>query len=188
MPDSFGPTEQALRDALNIRNRFGFRRNPITFSNPDIPPVERPGQFRPYPLVIGQPDVARSVDQILQIAPQLQGEIKQIQVGPTKDVVDQLARSNLSPYTYDRSNLLGTTDMMNGNVSINPRLTGPYGNQGLLAKTLVHELSHTKGYGEDDAYKIDDDTPSSLMEKKDPDLSTYLSKAEAELRPKLKKK
>ena len=125
----------------------------------NLPEVESPGIFRRYPEVVGNSDFARAVDRIITFAPELRGRARRVLQGPSYGVINKLL-SNENPkfnaYDYENSNLAGmyTPDKT---ISINPREKGRD-----LTETLVHELSHSVGSSEDDAYALETIIPESV--------------------------
>lgn len=143
---------------------------------PDWPPVNTPPAFRPYPEVIGGPELHGAVKDALQIAPELQGQVKRIGYPPTAGVFTDMRRSGIPEQNYPDTTLMGMTDRFGGpnrNVYINPSLSYParthqstenmgtniFGGPSYvdnstseiddeLPSTVIHELSHIAGNGE----------------------------------------
>lgn len=143
---------------------------------PDWPKVNTPPAFRPYPEVIGGPELQTAVKDALEIAPELQGQFKRIGYPPNKGVFDEMTRSGISPYNYANTTLMGQTNRYGGpnrEVYINPQLGSPdeftFKNEPMgknifggdswlhtvndeynadLPSTVIHELTHIAGKGE----------------------------------------
>lgn len=140
------------------------------------PAVNTPPSFRPYPEVIGGPELHKSVRDALAIAPELQGQVKSIGYPPTTGVFTDMRRSGIPEQDYANTNLMGSTDRFGGSnrrVYINPHLAYPasthistesmgkniFGGPSWidnstnevddeLPTTVIHELSHIAGNGE----------------------------------------
>ena len=146
----------------------------LGLGKPNLPTLpDKPPRFRPDPLVIGQPDKARSVNQLLNYVPDLKNEqTHRILMGPTQPVVDNMLASGLSVTDYPRSNLLGVFHIPTGDISINPGFqydNSKAGSRGWtyqdpdeFSTTVAHELMHGRGFGEDAAYRLEQMLPKNI--------------------------
>lgn len=105
------------------------------------PPPTHPS-FRPYPEVIGGPELHNAVKETLRIAPQLQGHVKRIGYPPNNTVFGEMRDSKLPLYDYEHTNLLGVTSPEG--IWINPNKNY----QDELPRTVMHEMSHVAGNSE----------------------------------------
>lgn len=166
-PNIIGPDEQVLRDLLNKQDDT-TPLNLNLFSD-TLPEVKHAPPFRQEPLVIGQPKTAKTVDEILKIAPELRGKSKRILIGPDESAIRILQQEGRSPYSYGNTFLDGTHNRYTGNISVAPNQQDNPDNSEMV-NTLVHELSHTRGYDDNSptdnpssAYYVANKAPKSLM-------------------------
>jgi hypothetical protein len=95
------------------------------------------------PLRGGGPEVAKLFHELMTRAPNLKKIVKNVQVGPTGDVIDEFVRQELKggtkidPHEFMGTNLMGLADSKKGTISLNPIM-----NPVEMQKTLVHELAH----------------------------------------------
>lgn len=159
---TFGPSEEAIRELLN-KPAIPKMSYPSILDE-GIPQVQHAPMFRKnaFPLVVGKPETARLVESLLNIAPELRGTFRKIQVGPSEDVMPQLINSGFNADEFPITNLLGTTNLKTRNISLNPRLEDEKSNQ-FMIETLLHELTHAGGYGETYAYPMQENAPKQLI-------------------------
>lgn len=125
-------------------------KNVEVFDLPGAGPtiVPHPPQFQPAPQVVGT-DVARALDQLMHIAPALQGRINRVQYGPTLDMQDAI-NGDYKSDDLPRLSVLGLTNTKTGNISLNPRidptLYGLDDPEYRFMPTLAHEATHAAGY------------------------------------------
>jgi hypothetical protein len=138
-PRKFTATEQELRDLLNKPPKDQM---PSSDRLEDPPTVWPAPPFRQPPTVLtSDPSVLKSVKTLLDIAPELRGQLKRITSGPDLAAMEYLGNAGLQPFQYPTSNLLGTTDIdTRSQVSINPAL-----DVNDTASTLAHEAAHVVG-------------------------------------------
>lgn len=121
--------------------------------------IPRPPQFQPPPEAVGA-DASRAVQQLLTIAPSLQGFIRRVQVGPTEDVMKLINRNRngtrqifvegkrpWDPSEFKSLNLMGLTNLRTGDISLNPRTRNEPLAEWNLPSVLTHEAAHAAGYG-----------------------------------------
>lgn len=109
-----------------------------------IPPAPA---FRKGPNVVGSPQLAKTVDDILKQFPQLRGSIHNIIGGPTAGSMRTMIHSNLKPDEFLNTTLLGVTDHSRNN-EIGVSEPNKY--------TLLHEMSHAKGQNEGGAQTVEE--------------------------------
>lgn len=117
-------------------------------------PIPAPPQYQPQIEVRGGHKLAQLVNQMLKIAPALQGQVKSVQYGPTNDLVN--AVTEYSSYTnpadhLESSPVLGVTKMNQGpkQISLNPNIDLPTSHFS-PHEILAHELTHASGYPTED--------------------------------------
>lgn len=124
-----------------------------------LPPSPPPPQtFQPEPFVnnpYGQSVLHEALRTVPAIGSHLTGRI---QVGPDQESTDALSESGLRPDEYGESTLLGTHNRRTHDISISPA-TATSNDE--IAGTLMHELTHAAGYGEDEAYQVGNATRSA---------------------------
>ena len=171
MPDNpfADPRLAALRELLNVRPKveeYGGNEDIFPKLPTGLPPVAKPPIFRPYPKVVGSPQLARDLDSLLKVAPELQGQLKSVDVmGPhffqmIADRGNNLATQLNSPWA---TNLGGVTNRETKEVEMNPILMPithtnihdplsidePAGSETYeQLPTLAHELAHAAGHME----------------------------------------
>lgn len=122
--------------------------------------VPRPAQYQPEPLL--DPSIARDFNQIRKYAPDVQGQVKSVRIGPTDDFMQYLDLTNKTtgskwkPSDVQNLNLRGVTNPRTGNVSMNTNFDDSDETDSRLA-ILGHELTHTMG--------LDHETGSREIEK-----------------------
>lgn len=143
-PQRLSDDEQKLRDLWNrpapdsvIQLNGG--------ADPVLVPQHAP-PFRPDVPTTGGPVVANLLHKFLSIAPELSNKFSRVQVGPTKGALHILDNSKFGPEDYPKTNLLGVTSPLTGEISLNPRLAYPLMGQNGLGATLAHELTHASGH------------------------------------------
>jgi hypothetical protein len=137
----FSTAEKDWRDMVNV----ALPRDPVT----GLPP--HPPMFRKEPTVVGS-ELGRTVQHMLNVAPELRGQVRSVVQGPTRGSADMMIQSGFAPTRFDDTTLLGVTDMApdrKGEIGINPKLsnTGPKDNYS-LKEVLGHEFAHAVGYEE----------------------------------------
>ena len=165
--------EQSWRDMVNIP----LPHDPAT----GLPPA--PPAFRPEPVVVGT-ELARAVQRLLNIAPELRGRIKSVIQGPTNASITDMINSDLPPDEFENTNLLGITDQRPkhvGEIGISPKLdnTDPTAHAYSLDDALAHEFAHIAGFseagaqmagkrfrGQPNAMKFDPDTLRNALLKR----------------------
>ena len=141
----FTAAEQELRDALNKPSRPGWSWD--WNSRPEVEPAP---PFRPAPqMFTTDPQALQAMHRLLGIAPELQGRIKSVRMGPDANVIRDLWKSGLSAYDYPRSTLLGTTRL--GHITLNPGLSGSED----IEDVLTHEAMHAAGGNERRAEEVE---------------------------------
>lgn len=131
-PDFSNPQIQRLRELLNYP-LVTLKGNVETVKTPAGPvrvPKAPGGMADP---TINNPELARMHEFLMKIAPNLRGTVKDVRLGPNKDV------------DYLLTNLLGTTNIGTRNISINPSTFDAPSFTPL--EVLTHELTHAAGYG-----------------------------------------
>ena len=140
----FTAAEQELRDALNRRRPASW-----TWDWNSRPEVEPAPPFRSAPeMRTTDRQALKAMQNLLRIAPELQGRIKSVQMGPNRDVIGDMLGAGLNAQGYP-SNLLGT--YQHGQITLNPRLTGPEE----IEDTLTHEAAHAAGANERRAEEVE---------------------------------
>lgn len=110
------------------------------------PKVATPGQFRPYPEVIGSPELHQGVRNVLNTVPQLQGLAKRI--GPP---LQSTVEDTKNEGGYDHTNVLGETNKLGGDqIFIKPNLGSKHGYDPEISneQVVLHELTHAQGHSE----------------------------------------
>lgn len=112
----------------------------------------RPPQFQPEPLV--DPSLAPDFNQIRKYAPDIQGLVHSVKIGPTTDMMRYVDASNKlyntrwKPQDVQSLSLLGISNPRTGNISINTNSQDTPGvddqDYSKIA-TLGHELAHVMG-------------------------------------------
>lgn len=114
---------------------------------PGLPAVlSPPPVFTPSPVVVGS-DLAQMVEKVMRMAPGLRGKTKRVQAGPTAASMYYNAQRNLPPDDFS-SPLMGAFDHKRRELHLNPTLS----EQERLS-TLIHELTHSVGRDEKEAYE-----------------------------------
>ena len=119
-------------------------------------PPGHPASWKPEPFV-NDPEVQRMLHEFLRVAPGLGERLNHIQVGDDTASGEMIEGSSMKGRPMADTNLLGTTDVIPGkenNVALSPRLL--YQLKDEMPSTLVHELLHTLGAGEGQAYDVSD--------------------------------
>ena len=130
MPDNpfADPRLAALRELLNVRPKveeYGGNETIYPKLPTGLPPVAKPPMFRPYPKVTGSPQLARDLDSLLRVAPELQGQLKAVDVmGPhffqmISELGDNPSELLKAPWA---TNLAGTTNVKVKEIGMNPIL------------------------------------------------------------------
>lgn len=122
------------------------------FPDDQPPPPGVPYPFRPDPFV-NNPDVQALLHKILTAAPEIAPRLRNVQVGPTRDILSELP-DTIAPDQFQDTNLLGVTNMKTKDVTLNPRLVRKIPQGISLDNTLAHELAHVAGKEDDWAYPI----------------------------------
>jgi hypothetical protein len=116
---------------------------------PFVPP---PPNFRSEPMVVGDQDFLKRVQQLLQRYPQLRGQVPQIRQGPTEASMREFTvNSKLPSDSFGGTTLAGIYDRQTHDIGINPSLSPKD-----LDETLVHEASHALGHDEIGARMVED--------------------------------
>lgn len=119
--------------------------NPFN-GDPPLPPS--PSIFQGDPRIsITDPDLAQLIDQLLNIDPHAKSRVKSIQSGPAGATMRDLMADGFGPDEMDKTNLLGGYAPREGTIAINPYLAGDPEE----FYTIVHELGHAAGRGEEGA-------------------------------------
>jgi hypothetical protein len=97
---------------------------------------------------------------LFRVVPGLRGIAPSIQVGPADGAVRSLLKSGYDPSDYGKVNLLGTTEIKDNRISLNPSISGkPEGNfrfsdpdrlRREFNTTTAHELYHAAGHPDED--------------------------------------
>lgn len=147
MPDQqISPEIARLLQALWTQG-YGRHRPIPTQAMPsgdDVMQVPHAPPFRPEPLVIGSPELARVVDQIVRAVPSIRGYVNTVQSGPNENVGSMLQGTRFRPEDFGTLNLLGVTHDTRGDIAINPRLEDS--DQQFLPQVLLHEFTHAAGF------------------------------------------
>lgn len=126
--------EQEIREVLNTSNI-----DPNSGKPPTAP------AFRSQPEVWStDKGLLNRVKRLMQVAPELAGTIKNISVGPSESIINEiLSRPNGKDFydNYDGSNVVGAFTPRTRRMWISSKR--PAGEQ---SATLVHEAGHAKGY------------------------------------------
>lgn len=150
------PLQDAFEDprSLALMDKGRIMAGALIDNERPIPPGHPPA-FKPDPF-INDPLVQQLYRRIARKVPRVLDTTGKVVVGPNDDTLEELKDSKYTPLDYDQLNLLGTTNVNNGNVSLNPRLITGH-DPGKLLNTLSHELTHTAGFGDTKAYQVGND-------------------------------
>jgi len=148
-----------------VRRMWGDENGLADFNKPgdyysagdDMMRVPTPPQFTPGPNIIARPQLASLIHKLFEYAPELTNAARNIQDVPNSALGDEV-RPKLREGDAGRLNIMGlhTIDpkMNEDSVYINPRLTsdkaGLYETKQMLPQTLLHEMTHAAGTGDED--------------------------------------
>jgi len=124
--------------------------------NPDVPPKlpAQPSRFQPDKPVIGPPIFAQEARTLMDIDPRTKQNVSKIVQGPTGGSMKEMNRSKLPMDTFQGTNLMGVYSPSAKEIGVQPGIDTWY-------NTLVHELAHASGYGEDGAVEADTLLPTA---------------------------
>lgn len=132
----------------HIADLRGRIKDPQIFNGNILPPT--PSPFKPDPLVNNQL-VQQLLHKLITKIPAISNTVGRVTMGPNANTQGRLGTIPIEH--YPETNLLGHTNMTNGDISINPSLGNKF-MEGNLLETLSHELAHSAGRNDDSAYKI----------------------------------
>jgi hypothetical protein len=147
----------SLGDVRRYQKAINDRAEREMISIPGWPDVPKPTSNIDPP-VYGDSELAKLTRYFMNLNPILRDKVSSIQQGPNDDVISNLIRSKMSPYDFDRSNLLGQYDLRDKSIAVNPRI-GVHDNSFTRSEILGHELGHAAGYGEREAQELEEYVP-----------------------------
>ena len=145
LPTETGTQVEELRQHLKEGHKdFGTTMK----DSRDLPFVPPPSSFQPDPLVVGSPELARSAKMVLDLDPWTKQNVSKIVHGPTRATMELMLNDGFSPEAFNGTTLRGAYNVKDHEIAIRPNLRGSD-----ALGTLVHEIGHAAGYGEEGAVR-----------------------------------
>lgn len=139
----------------DVLNRLA---NPKKTNDGGLPEVEPPAIFKPEPMVIGSPELARTLHEVYRLAPELRrAKVSKISTGPTRGMMDAFEGTKFGVNDFDKTNLMGSYSMIDNSIFVRPRH-----HIGEQLNTLAHELTHGMDHREPVAEQVGNAAQDSL--------------------------
>lgn len=158
-PQTSNYTKRQLEAFEEINDKGAVRPDAVVTTPVDGLKVKRPAMFMADPPVVGDIEFQLMVRELQKRIPH--GDVSKIVKGHTGPSMSAHMQSGMPAESMGHSNLLGIYGLKDKSIGIRPGME-----KDMTRDTLVHELSHSRGFGEEEAERLGSEfnPPAELMD------------------------